>query len=204
MSNLVDGFEMYSDIDEQLQNMIESSSNSVNITSDYDDDDFPYGSLNITDEERFRLFLNDMRSDVFIELVVYVVCFVIGAIFNVWAFAQLCRRENKNRVNYLIRHLTLADLMVVFFSISTEIIWRISITWEAGIILCKVLNVFRTFPLYLSSNIIVCISFDRFYAFVKPFNHFDSQERNAYFLASAYIISLVQSLPQVGLSPLYS
>ncbi|KAI1305846.1 Vasopressin V1a receptor [Halotydeus destructor] len=121
----------------------------------------PKVQVNMTSDERYTRFVGDIRDSVRIELTVYTVCFVIGATCNLRALYKLSQKANKNRVNYLIRHLVLADLMVAFFAIFPEIIWRISVTWNAGVVLCKLLNTVKAFTLYLSSNIIVCISLDR-------------------------------------------
>ena len=43
-----------------------------------------------------------------------------------------------------------------------EIIWAITVSWWAGDILCRVCSFFRIFGLFLSSNIVVCISIDRY------------------------------------------
>jgi len=174
--------------------LVAISADDINMTTEVIDETFS----NATEDERMNQFIDDIRDSVFIELVVYIICFVIGSISNLWAFYKLSLRANKNRVNYLIRHLTFADLMVVFFAIFAEIIWRISIRWKAGLFVCKVLNVVKAFTLYLSSNIIVCISLDRYYAFVRPLGHINFEDRNRRFLLTAYIMSLLFSLPQVS------
>lgn len=152
---------------------------------------------NLTDAEQLELFISAIRDEVFVELVAFVSLFIVGATSNLWIFYKLSRTTNKTRMNYLLRHLTFADLMVVFGAIFTEIVWRLSISWNAGLFLCKFLNTLRAFTLYLSSNIIVCISLDRFYAFVKPFSVVDATERNNKFLTVAYSVSALMSLPQV-------
>lgn len=42
-----------------------------------------------------------------------------------------------------------------------EIGWSITVSWEAGDAMCRIMAFFRMFGLYLSSFVIVCISIDR-------------------------------------------
>lgn len=42
-----------------------------------------------------------------------------------------------------------------------EIGWSITVSWEAGDAMCRIMAFFRIFGLYLSSFVIVCISIDR-------------------------------------------
>ena len=45
---------------------------------------------------------------------------------------------------------------------------NLSVRWLAGDFLCRFFGFFRIFGLFLSSNILICISLDRFYAIVWP------------------------------------
>lgn len=179
----------------------------VNVTSEFLDSFEMFGntsaaasafSTNATEEERLRALVTRIREGVLVELIVYAVCFIIGALSNLWVFHKLSRKVNKTRMNHMLRHLTFADLMVVFFAIFPEIIWRISITWEVGLVMCKLLNTVKAFTLYLSSNIIVCISLDRYYAFVEPLSRVDPRDRNKAFLIASYLIAAFISVPQVS------
>ncbi len=41
------------------------------------------------------------------------------------------------RMNFFIRNLAAADLCVGLISVLTDIIWKITISWEAGDVACK-------------------------------------------------------------------
>ena len=43
-----------------------------------------------------------------------------------------------------------------------EVGWAATVRWMGGDVLCRVMAFFRVFGLFLSSNIIICISFNRF------------------------------------------
>lgn len=50
---------------------------------------------------------------------------------------------------------------VTFLLMPLEIGWAYTVMWTAGDLMCRVMMFFRTFGLYLSSFILVCISLDR-------------------------------------------
>jgi len=42
-----------------------------------------------------------------------------------------------------------------------EIIWAATVRWLGGDLLCRLCSFFRIFGLFLSSNVVICISVDR-------------------------------------------
>ena len=44
------------------------------------------------------------------------------------------------RMNFFIKHLAAADLCVGLISVLTDIIWKITISWEAGLVACKLIR----------------------------------------------------------------
>lgn len=154
----------------------------------------------LTIEEQYQQFISRIRDSLFVELMAYLVLFVIGSSSNLYVFYQLMLPENRNnRMNSLLRHLTFADLMVIFVAMMMEIHQRIVVVWHFGDFLCKFMNTFKIFTLYSSSNIIVCIALDRYFAFVRPLSIVTAEERNKQFLLASYFLSFLQSLPQVSL-----
>lgn len=66
-----------------------------------------------------------------------------------------------------------------------EIGWSITVSWEAGDAMCRIMAFFRIFGLYLSSFVIVCISIDRSACndFDKPNILYDTRATNFSFLS---------------------
>lgn len=95
-------------------------------------------------------------------------------------------------------HLVIADLLVTFIMIPLEIGWRITTQWLAGNIACKLFLFLRAFGLYLSSNVLVGISLDRYFAILYPLRVTDARKRGKFMLTCAWIISFVCSTPQVS------
>lgn len=128
---------------------------------------------------------------------VYAALFVVAAAGNLTVFVPLFRnRHRKSRINLMIMHLAVADLIVTFFTILLEIGWRVTVQWIAGEVACKVFLFLRAFGLYLSSMVLVCVSLDRYFAILHPLKVNDAQRRGKIMLAFAWIISAICSAPQ--------
>ncbi|KOB70588.1 Neuropeptide receptor A28 [Operophtera brumata] len=103
---------------------------------------------NITDSDEMAVAVPEHEMVVG----VYSALLVIGAVGNVAVFyALMSSRRRKSRVNLLMTHLVVADMMIG---------WRTTNAWLAGNVACKFFLVLRAFGLYLSSNVLVCISVD--------------------------------------------
>lgn len=64
---------------------------------------------------------------------------------------------------------------------------------------CQLLQTLRTLGFYLSSMILICISIDRYYAFVHPLEFYNTRERNKRMVIIAWIAAILLSIPQVSL-----
>lgn len=69
--------------------------------------------------------------------------------------------------------------------------------WLAGNFACKVFLFLRAFGLYLSSNVLVCVSLDRYFAVLHPLRVNDARRRGKIMLAFAWGMSLLCAIPQV-------
>ncbi|KAG8185649.1 hypothetical protein JTE90_018526 [Oedothorax gibbosus] len=132
-----------------------------------------------------------------IEAMFYGFLFLIAAASNVPVFITLTKyRHRKIRLDFMILHLTVADLIVTFFMIPLEIVWRITVQWIAGDLVCRVMLFIRAFGPYLSSMVLVCISLDRYMAIVHPLTINEARRRNKVMLRLAWGFSFICSLPQ--------
>lgn len=61
---------------------------------------------------------------------------------------------------------------------------------------CKVFLFLRAFCLYLSSNVLVCVSLDRCFAVIYPLRVTDARRRGKIMLLGAWIIAVLNALPQ--------
>uniref|UniRef100_T1K7G3 G-protein coupled receptors family 1 profile domain-containing protein n=1 Tax=Tetranychus urticae TaxID=32264 RepID=T1K7G3_TETUR len=154
-------------------------------------------SANQVTNVNFNQFVSSLRRESILEIVLYSLLFVSGAIGNLWVFfkqRQKCQRDA--RINYLLRHLNYADILVIFGTILIEIIWRITVYWHGGEILCKLVQTFRIFGVYLSSIMLICISVDRYFVFVHPLSFINREKRKKILIHASYVVSAVSALPQ--------
>ncbi|KAJ8963386.1 hypothetical protein NQ318_018863 [Aromia moschata] len=139
-----------------------------------------------------------------LSITVYSVLMVFSAIANITVLVLLVKRRRKtrinpSRINTMLMHLAIADLLVTFLMMPLEIGWAATVDWRAGDPMCRIMMFFRTFGLYLSSFILVCISIDRFYAVLKPLHLAALDRRERLMLVGAWIGAVLCSLPQMAI-----
>ena len=132
---------------------------------------------------------------------IYCILFVTGAVGNLSVFLsvghELRKTSRRSRIKVLILHLSMADLFVIFFVIPIEVFWRLTIFWYGGDTLCKICQFFRAFGLFLSSNVIICISLDRFYVIISPLKAIGGMRRVKNMLFFAWMAAVLFAAPQV-------
>ncbi|RWS21875.1 G protein-coupled receptor-like protein [Leptotrombidium deliense] len=157
-------------------------------------------TMNSSEEDALIKYRNELLQESLLEIIVFTIFLVFGGCGNLFVIYKLCSHKYRNsQMSYLLRHLTLADLSVIFITIIIEIVWRLTISWNAGELCCKLVLTMRTFGLYLSSLMLICISVDRYFAFVHPLSFKTVKERNCRILFAAYLSSILLSLPQFSL-----
>lgn len=158
----------------------------------------PTNSFNLSKEEPIVLLPIDMRFNDGhrLSITVYSVLMVISAIGNITVLTVLIRRRMRgsSRIEIMLTHLAIADLLVTFLMMPLEIGWAATVSWRAGDTMCRVMAFFRTFGLYLSSFVLCCISIDRYYAVLKPLSI--SENRGKIMIAIAWFCSCLCSAPQ--------
>lgn len=149
-------------------------------------------SLNLPPDMKF----NDGNI---VTIVFYSILMVFSAVGNITVLSIIVkrRRTSTSRINTMLIHLAIADLMVTFLMMPLEIIWAATVTWWAGDTACRITAFFRIFGLYLSSFILICISIDRYFAVLKPMNLSDVDRRGKVMLTFAWVSSILCSFPQI-------
>ncbi|KAL0274149.1 UNVERIFIED_CONTAM: hypothetical protein PYX00_006642 [Menopon gallinae] len=104
-------------------------------------------------------------------------------------------KRRKSRMNFFIMQLAFADLSVGLISVLTDIIWRMTVTWKAGNIACKVIRFLQVVVTYSSTYVLVALSIDRYDAITHPMNFSGSWKRARLLIFLAWIISIIFSVP---------
>ncbi|XP_022222532.2 gonadotropin-releasing hormone receptor isoform X2 [Drosophila obscura] len=134
-----------------------------------------------------------------LSITVYSILFVISTIGNSTVLYLLTKRRLRGplRIDIMLMHLAIADLMVTLLLMPLEIAWAWTVQWRSTDLMCRLMSFFRVFGLYLSSFVMVCISLDRYYAILKPLQR--SYNRGRIMLACAWMGSVICSIPQAFL-----
>ncbi|KAJ1528832.1 hypothetical protein ONE63_007206 [Megalurothrips usitatus] len=104
-------------------------------------------------------------------------------------------KSRKSRMKFFIMHLALADLSVGLISVGTDIVWRITVEWNAGNAACKIIKFLQCVVTYSSTYVLVALSIDRYDAITHPMNFSGSWRRARLLIAAAWLLSIIFSLP---------
>ncbi|CAD5229618.1 unnamed protein product [Bursaphelenchus okinawaensis] len=104
----------------------------------------------------------------YIEMVYLGMVILIGVPLNINVFRRLVlemrktpRHSVKRSFLLLKVNLNISDLLILLVHALGKFLWLATYEWKGGVSLCRIFNFLSMFTLYLSSNIIVCIAFDR-------------------------------------------
>ncbi|XP_046979210.1 cardioacceleratory peptide receptor-like [Schistocerca americana] len=98
-------------------------------------------------------------------------------------------------MNFFIMHLALADLSVGVISVLTDIVWRMTVSWNAGNAACKIIRFLQVVVTYSSTYVLVALSIDRYDAITHPMNFSGSWRRARLLVVSAWLLSFLFSVP---------
>uniref|UniRef100_T1J5K4 G-protein coupled receptors family 1 profile domain-containing protein n=1 Tax=Strigamia maritima TaxID=126957 RepID=T1J5K4_STRMM len=108
--------------------------------------------------------------------------------------ALLLSKNKKSRMNFFITHLAIADLSVGLISVLTDVIWKMTVSWLAGNVLCKLIRYLQVTVTYSSTYVLVALSIDRYDAITRPMK-FSGRRRAHALVIVAWFLSAVFSIP---------
>ncbi|XP_055539889.1 cardioacceleratory peptide receptor-like [Wyeomyia smithii] len=124
------------------------------------------------------------------------ILFVVIVLGNMAVLVTLFLNKNrKSRMNFFIKQLAIADLSVGLLSVLTDIVQRITISWLAGNVACKVIRFIQVWVTYSSTYMLVALSIDRYDAITHPMNFSGCWKRARRLVAAAWGFSAVFSSP---------
>lgn len=74
----------------------------------------------------------------------------------------------RSRMNLFMANLACADLMVGIFLVLTDVISKITITWDTGDVGCKIVKFLQAMSTYASTYSLVALSLDRLDVVIRP------------------------------------
>ncbi|XP_049535293.1 cardioacceleratory peptide receptor-like [Anopheles darlingi] len=124
------------------------------------------------------------------------ILFVVIVLGNTAVLVTLFLNKNrKSRMNFFIKQLAIADLSVGLLSVLTDIVQRITISWLAGNVACKLIRFIQVWVTYASTYVLVALSIDRYDAITHPMNFSGCWRRARRLVAAAWGFSAVFSSP---------
>uniref|UniRef100_A0A1S4GE38 G-protein coupled receptors family 1 profile domain-containing protein n=1 Tax=Anopheles gambiae TaxID=7165 RepID=A0A1S4GE38_ANOGA len=124
------------------------------------------------------------------------ILFVVIVLGNTAVLVTLFLNKNrKSRMNFFIKQLAIADLSVGLLSVLTDIVQRITISWLAGNVACKLIRFVQVWVTYASTYVLVALSIDRYDAITHPMNFSGCWKRARRLVAAAWGFSAVFSSP---------
>ncbi|KAL8613369.1 hypothetical protein ACOMHN_057089 [Nucella lapillus] len=114
--------------------------------------------------------VHDIDYDFSVRVTVLYVQIVLGTLGGVLVMVwMLYNRRLRTRVNALILNLCVADLMVMTFGCTSQLVWEYtSREWLAGDVMCRVIKFLMIFSNCASTNMLVVIAIDRHQAIRSP------------------------------------
>ncbi|KAG8326654.1 Neuropeptide S receptor [Homalodisca vitripennis] len=134
-----------------------------------------------------------LETEQFTLLWILFIAIVVG---NTSVLAALVlTKARKSRMNFFIKHLAFADLLVGIISVLTDIIWHITVSWTAGNLACKIVRFLQAVVTYSSTYVLVALSVDRYDAIIHPMNFSGSWRRARILVACSWLLSVLFSSP---------
>ncbi|XP_061189057.1 cardioacceleratory peptide receptor-like isoform X2 [Saccostrea echinata] len=103
--------------------------------------------------------------------------------------------KRKSRMNFFIKQLAFADLLVGVFSVLPDLIQRFTVHWYAGEVMCKIVRFGMGTVTYGSTFVLVALSIDRLDAIARPLGFSDSWRRPRLMIAVSWILACLCSIP---------
>ncbi|XP_050308227.1 oxytocin receptor-like [Anthonomus grandis grandis] len=139
-----------------------------------------------------------------IEIATLALIFITTVLGNATFFLALWMRKRYSgtkklsRMYFFILHLSVADLIVAFFSVLPQLAWEITYRFQGGFLLCKVVKFGQTLGPYLSSYILMATAIDRHQAICYPLTYYSWTSRcSKVMMYVAWLASILCCVPQV-------
>jgi len=122
--------------------------------------------------------------------------FLMSAGGNLFILYCVLSKNRKSHVHVITMHLVLANLVFTCFSMPTEAIWNVTMSWKGGTAMCKICQMLKQFGMYVSSLMVLMIAADRAMSILAPMANANTQRKRIKFmLVFTWIISFLFAVP---------
>ncbi|XP_055503737.1 oxytocin receptor [Leucoraja erinacea] len=132
-----------------------------------------------------------------LEVTVLAVILILALGGNIGVLLAIySNRHKSSRVNFFVKHLSIADLVVAVFQVLPQLIWDITFRFYAPDFVCRTVKYLQVVGMFASTYLLIVMSIDRCMTICQPLMSLH-QRSNRAFVVSSWLISLIFSLPQV-------
>ncbi len=132
-----------------------------------------------------------------VEVTVLVLILLLALTGNLCVLVAIqTSKHSQSRMYYLMKHLSIADLVVAVFQVLPQLIWDITFRFYGPDFLCRLVKYLQVFGMFASTYMLVLMSIDRCLAIWQPLRSL-RRRKDRFFVLASWIISLLFSLPQV-------
>ncbi|XP_023331687.1 gonadotropin-releasing hormone II receptor [Eurytemora carolleeae] len=135
------------------------------------------------------------------SMIAYSILFIIGFYANSTSLKHFLHvryiQRKATRINLLFIHLCISDLLVICLEIPISFGWAATVSWWADDVTCRLVVFARIIGFYLSSFILIIVSYDRFNAIVRPISNRLKTKLIKNLLIASYIMAPLCALPQI-------
>ncbi|CAF0849002.1 unnamed protein product [Rotaria sordida] len=135
-----------------------------------------------------------------VEQIVLATIFIAALIGNILVLIVMLAKRHKRttRMAFFILHLTIADLLVAFFSVLPMFIWKSTSTFFGGDFICRLVVFLMLTSTYISVYTLVVMTIDRYQAIVHPLTTYTWTTRAGLLhMIAVWCLSILLASPQL-------
>ncbi|XP_048779056.2 cardioacceleratory peptide receptor-like isoform X2 [Ostrea edulis] len=129
------------------------------------------------------------------QRILVILLFLFIMIGNCIVLVAVAVSNRKTRMNFFIKQLAFADMLVGVLSVLPDLVQRFTVRWYAGEVMCKIVRFGMGTVTYGSTFVLVALSIDRLDAIARPLGFSDSWRRPRLMIAASWILAGLCSIP---------
>ncbi|XP_072438778.1 oxytocin receptor [Chiloscyllium punctatum] len=139
---------------------------------------------------------NELVARVEVAVLSVILVLALSGNLGVLLAIRSSRRKASSRMFYLVKHLSIADLVVAVFQVLPQLIWEVTFRFQAPDFLCRAVKYLQVVGMFASTYLLIVMSIDRCLTICQPLKSLQQRSNRPYVVCS-WVVSLLFSIPQV-------
>ncbi|XP_075928172.1 isotocin receptor isoform X2 [Petromyzon marinus] len=133
-----------------------------------------------------------------VEIALLSIILFVAIVGNVCVLLALINtRKKTSRMHLFIMHLSIADLVVAFFQVLPQLIWKITYRFNGSDFLCRAIKYLQILGMFASTYVLIMMGLDRYIAICHPLRTLRQSSKQSYqMIFVSWFLSMLFSLPQ--------